>query len=60
MDNLKNKVQILEMKNDEFIKKTEKLMQDKANMKKLQKETEEKVTKYTTQYLPKLKETIKF
>jgi len=60
VDNLKNKVQILEMKNDEFIKKTEKLMQDKANMKKLQKETEEKVTKYTTQYLPKLKETIKF
>ena len=44
----------------EYQKKNEKLLQDKANMKKLQKETEEKVTKYTTQYLPKLKDTIKF
>lgn len=60
VETLKNELEIAKMDMDEMKKKIDKLNQEKGNMRKLQKETEEQVTKYKTQYMPKLKETIKF
>ena len=60
LEKLKIELEKVKMNYDDLVKQTQKLKQDKDSMKKLQKEAEEKVTKYATQYMPRLKETIKF
>lgn len=60
VEKLKNDLSLCQMRLEDQEKENERLKVEKSNLRKLQKETEDKVTKYATQYMPKIKATQDF